>query len=103
MITRGSRGVLLYEAGWPDLVQLAAFHTIDDERIIDVTGAGDSFCGGFMVGLAMNKGMRHAAKLGLVSASFTIEGYGALYPLQTSGQERLARLTTLENRSSPID
>ncbi len=102
VIKRGSRGVLLYKAGWRDLVQLDAYHGKDDERVIDVTGAGDSFCGGFMVGLAMRKGMQYAARLGLVSASFTIEGYGALYPLQTSSQERLARQIALESRSSAI-
>jgi sugar/nucleoside kinase (ribokinase family) len=100
VIKHGSRGVLLYKEGWPDLVRLDAFHAKGDEHIVDVTGAGDSFCGGFMVGLAMKKGLEHAARLGLASASFTVEGYGALYPLQSTLQERTDRLLALERRQS---
>lgn len=100
VIKRGSHGVSLFQRDWDHFVHLAPFHDKGDRRIIDVTGAGDSFCGGFMVGLSRQSGMEYAAKLGLVSASLTIEGYGALHPLQTSQQEKWSRLRTLENQST---
>ncbi|MCA9947120.1 MAG: hypothetical protein KC449_26755, partial [Anaerolineales bacterium] len=56
-------------------------HTANNPRIADVTGAGDSFCGGFMVGLAQTGDPAQAVAYGLVSASLVIEGYGALYAL----------------------
>jgi len=98
VIKCGSRGVSLFQQDWDHLVHLAPYHEKRDRRIIDVTGAGDSFCGGFMVGLSMQNGMEYAAKLGLVSASFTIEGYGAPHPLQTSQHEKWLRLKALENQ-----
>ncbi len=99
VIKRGSRGVSLFQKGWDKLVHLPAYHEKTDQRIIDVTGAGDSFCGAFLVGLAEDKGLQNAARMGLVSASFTVEGYGALYPLRSRQsritQDKLTRLRSL--------
>jgi hypothetical protein len=53
-----------------------------------------------MVGLAQTANLLHAARFGLVSASFAVEGYGALYPLQAGRQEAMLRLTELERRES---
>jgi sugar/nucleoside kinase (ribokinase family) len=57
--------------------------------VIDPTGAGDTFAGGFMAHLARTgkhdfETLRHAMAWGTVLASFTIEAFGL---------DRLSRLT----------
>ena len=67
-----------------------------DETIVDVTGAGDSFCGGFLVGLARSGDCYYAARQGLVSSSLVIEGYGATYALtrpKEVAQERFSQIS----------
>ncbi len=81
VIKNGADGVLVWEGEHGRLTHLPAYHREGDGRIVDVTGAGDSFCGGFMVGLARTGDSIRAAQMGLVSASLVIEGYGALYAL----------------------
>ncbi|NKQ34946.1 MAG: carbohydrate kinase family protein [Chloroflexi bacterium] len=93
VIKNGADGVLVWERENGRLTHLPAYHREGDGRIVDVTGAGDSFCGGFMVGLACTGDPLQAAQMGLVSASLVIEGYGALYALrrQRDAAERLNR------------
>ncbi|MCA9928446.1 MAG: hypothetical protein KC419_08215, partial [Anaerolineales bacterium] len=102
VIKNGANGVLVQEGenGHFDFAQrqrlthIPAYHTPGDPRIVDVTGAGDSFCGGFMVGLASSGDPVQAAQMGVVSASLVIEGYGALYALGRKGEENGRFLTT---------
>ena len=64
-------------------------------RVVDVTGAGNAYCGGFVVGLAEAGSLRQAGGYGAVAASFALEQFGALYDtqnLRTRAEERLARL-----------
>ena len=94
IIKVGARGVLLYDRR-NGLRHLLPYHQPDDNRVIDVTGAGDAFCGGFIVGLAQSADPVRAAQMGLVSASLAIEGYGALFILSAGrniAQERLQQL-----------
>ena len=44
--------------------------------VVDVTGAGNSYCGGFLVGYAQTGDARISGLYGAVSASFTIEQFG---------------------------
>lgn len=92
VVKNGANGVLLLENG--RFHHLPAFHPPGDPRVVDVTGAGDSFCGGFMVGLAQTGDAVQAARMGLVSASLVIEGYGALYALgrRDEANGRLAQM-----------
>ncbi len=46
----------------------------------DATGAGDSFCGGFLAGLLSSGDMVTAAAYGTVSSSFVLESLGARRP-----------------------
>lgn len=96
VVKNGPRGVLVQQGANGRCHRLPAYHAPGDPRVVDVTGAGDAFCGGFMVGLAQTADPLHAARLGLVSASFVIEGYGALYALRygrAAAEARLAELT----------
>ena len=61
-------------------------------QVRDVTGAGDSYCGGFIVGLCQYEDPVEAALRGSISASLTIEGTGALYALEAAPGLKEARL-----------
>jgi sugar/nucleoside kinase (ribokinase family) len=61
--------------------------------VVDVTGAGNAYCGGFLVGLGSGLGVAEAAARAAVSASFALEQFGV--PLFTAekhaeAQRRLA-------------
>ncbi len=47
--------------------------------VVDVTGAGDAFCGGLAAGLVLGDGPVDAARRGAASASLAIGGFGALH------------------------
>ncbi len=96
VIKNGANGVLVMEGGNGRQTHLLPYHPPRDPRVVDVTGAGDSFCGGFMVGLAQTGSPIQAARMGLVSASLVIEGYGALYALGRGRAEGQARLKEIQ-------
>ena len=84
VIKRGDHGVLVSNEG--SLFSTPAFSL---DRVVDPTGAGDAFAGGFMGMLAAtqdlsDRGIRRAAVLGSVMGSFTVEDFSA---------DRLASLT----------
>ncbi|NJN95722.1 MAG: hypothetical protein HC875_17220 [Anaerolineales bacterium] len=91
VIKQGDHGAVLYDR------QHDTFHQITPypAQVDDLTGAGDSFCGGFAVGYLETGDPLQAALYGTVSASFIIESFGGLYALQinrTQAEERLAKL-----------
>lgn len=56
---------------------LDAYWTSSDlDKVVDVTGAGNSFLGGFAAGLLLTNDLYEAMLYGTVSASFTIEQLG---------------------------
>jgi sugar/nucleoside kinase (ribokinase family) len=71
-------------------------------RVRDVTGAGDAYCGGFLVGLVRTTSAVEAALYGSVSASLTIEGTGALYALGAAPGLAQARLDALRPRVKKV-
>jgi ribokinase len=95
IVKNGADGVYVLPAGAHLPTHLPAFHQPGDTRVIDPTGAGDAFCGGFMVGLAKTGDPLWAARLGIISASMVIEGYGALYALEQGRLEAQRRLASL--------
>lgn len=64
-------------------------------KVKDVTGAGDAFCGGFLVGFHATGDVVEASLRGSVSASFAVEGSDALYPLEVLTGLPEARLESL--------
>jgi len=50
-------------------------------NVVDVTGAGDAFCGGFLAGFLATDDPVAAAAHGVVSASFVVETRGAVAAL----------------------
>lgn len=69
--------------------------TARTDELVDVTGAGNAFCGGFLVGYATCGDILQAGKYGSVSSSFALEQYGAVYPVtdrQVKARQRLLSL-----------
>ncbi|MFY9402398.1 MAG: PfkB family carbohydrate kinase [Candidatus Omnitrophota bacterium] len=76
LIKKGEHGSLFYNG--KSFFSLPAYPS---DKIIDPTGAGDTFAGGFMGHLSVakritDKEIRRAIALGTVAASFNIEGFG---------------------------
>jgi sugar/nucleoside kinase (ribokinase family) len=91
VIKAGSKGSLVYDHRARKCWMAPAYPT----DVVDVTGAGDAYCGGFMVGYAETQDAMVAGCYGAVSASFVLEGHGALHALRHSradAEERLAAL-----------
>ncbi len=87
----GARGQFVYDTGARRRWHVPAYPT----RVVDVTGAGDAYCGGFLVGLTETGDPLEAALRGSVSASLTVEGTGALHALRGTPALLQARLEEL--------
>ena len=95
-IKMSTRGSIVYERASGELDHIPIFAT----RTVDATGAGDSYCGGFMVGYAETRSARQAGLYGTVCASFTVESPGALYVLDIKPEQARERLEALEQKVS---
>ena len=84
----GAEGALVCDAGTGDLLHVPAFPA----RVVDTTGAGDAFCGGFVAGLAAGRRIAECAAMGTVSASYVVEACGAVETATPLPAERDARL-----------
>jgi sugar/nucleoside kinase (ribokinase family) len=91
VVKRGARGQMLYDSISKKRWEIPAYPA----RLVDVTGAGDSFCGGFLAGYQNSYDPLRAVLHGSVSASLTIEGSGALHPLESLPGLAQARLESL--------
>lgn len=91
IIKRGGRGQFVYERTSGKKWEVPAYPS----RLVDPTGAGDAFCGGFLAGYAATLDPLQAAMYGNISASFTIEGSGPFYILDAMPGLAQARLQSL--------
>jgi ribokinase len=98
VIKAGSKGSLVYDrqSGGRWLVPAYPAH------VVDVTGAGDAYCGGFMVGYDETEDPVLAGCYGAVSASFVLEGFGALFALRYTRAQAEARLADLKDRIEAV-
>lgn len=69
--------------------------------VLDTTGAGDAFCGGFLAGMIEGRAVEECAAMGTVSASYVIEARGALETRKPSSAERDNRLVEVLARTAP--
>jgi ribokinase len=98
VIKVGSRGAMVYDCLDRRRWLVPAFPT----HVVDVTGAGDAFCGGFLVGFQETADAVLAACYGTVSASFVLEGFGALYATRFRRGEAEVRLSQVKAQVQPI-
>ena len=90
-VKRGSEGVIVHRAGSDAIVSVPPV----EAQVIDATGAGDAFCGGFLVGYAGGNDAVDGALYGSVSASYAFAATsfaGLLGAGITEARERLATL-----------
>jgi sugar/nucleoside kinase (ribokinase family) len=73
LLKRGAAGGLLYDARTGE----ARAWTARAAQVVDPTGAGDAFAGGFLSGLLAGEDVPGALERGVVSASFALEAWGA--------------------------
>lgn len=70
-VTMGKRGCRIITSGRSEVVSIAK-----PEKIVDTTGAGDSFAGGTIAALIKGYEPRIAAQIGATVSSFIIEEWG---------------------------
>jgi ribokinase len=64
-------------------------------NVVDPTGAGDAFCGGFLAGYRKTFDPLESVLYGNISASLVIEGQGPLYAMDALPGLAEARLNAL--------
>jgi cytidine kinase len=86
-IKLGERGSLVHDA-----IKNKTWHIpVYPARVVDTTGAGDAYCGGFIAGFGDTGDVVEAGIRGTVSASFAIEDYGALHLMNVNSLEATKR------------
>jgi len=91
IVKRGARGQMLYDTISKKRWEIPAYPA----RLVNTTGAGDSFCGGFLAGYQHTYEPLRGVLYGSVSASLTIEGSGAFHALEALPGLAQARLDSL--------
>jgi sugar/nucleoside kinase (ribokinase family) len=82
-LRRGASGAIVHRADTGETWSIPAAET----SVVDSTGAGNAFCGGFLAGWVQTGNLLTAGLYGAVSASFLVEQVG----LPESGVARLRR------------
>jgi sugar/nucleoside kinase (ribokinase family) len=71
-VTRGAGGSLVWRHG-----AVTAVPAAEVERVVDTTGAGDSYAAGFLYGVVRDLGTRPSARLGAMVAGEVVSHFGA--------------------------
>ena len=90
-VKMGAEGSLVCEGPHASVFHIPAFPV----RALDTTGAGDSYCGGFLAGLVAGRPIVECAAMGTVSASFVVQAFGALATPRPTATERDARFKSV--------
>ncbi len=93
VIKRGERGQLLYDAASRQRWEIPPYPV----NVVDPSGAGDAFCGGFLAGYRRTYEPLMAVLHGNISASMTVEGIGPFYALDALPGLAQARLEAQKN------
>lgn len=98
-VKMGANGSVVHDARCQETVHIPAVPV----EAIDPTGAGDAYCGGFVVGYCQSGSALEAALMAAVSASFVIERFGALQALDVDRGEARRRLRDLRKRVRHVE
>jgi ribokinase len=91
VVKRGAHGQMLYDSASKKRWEIPAYPV----QLEDLTGAGDSFCGGFSAGYLKTFDPVRAVLYGSISASLSIEGSGAFHALSALPGLAQARMEAL--------
>lgn len=94
IVKRGKDGQFVYDCFSKKRWYVPAYPA----RVVDTTGSGNAFCGGFLAGYRKTYDPVEATLYGNISASFSVEGTGAVYSLGVLpglAEARVARLRDL--------
>ncbi len=91
-IKMGARGAMLLNRANDRLLHIPVVPV----AALDPVGAGDAFCGGFVSGYVPTRDPVEAAIRGTVSASFAVEGFGALHALSATAEEIARRRAAID-------
>jgi sugar/nucleoside kinase (ribokinase family)/fructoselysine-6-P-deglycase FrlB-like protein len=88
VIKMGAEGALVWDKGQQTLhdVGVAAV------SVVDVTGAGDAFCGGFAAGLSLGCSPVESVQRGTISASYAVASFGSMELARIDPSEGQARI-----------
>jgi ribokinase len=81
VITDGKHGVYVYDGNW-----FWHANPRKDVKIVETTGAGDTFASTFIAGFIMNKPMEDCIRMGMLNAESNIAAYGAKNILLTRSE-----------------
>jgi ribokinase len=98
VVKRGSRGQVVYDRARRQRWLIPAYPA----TVVDPTGAGDAFSGGFLAGFRQTYDPLEAALRGNISASLVIEGSGPFYALDTLPNLPNLRLEKLRDMVSKV-
>jgi glucosamine--fructose-6-phosphate aminotransferase (isomerizing) len=88
VIKMGAGGVLVWDKAKGTLHEVG----IAQGPVVDVTGAGDAFCGGFAAGLSLGYGPVESSQRGAISASYAVAGFGSLLLARVDPSAAQARI-----------
>jgi ribokinase len=95
----GENGSVVCEASSGRIIRVPALSV----PVVDTTGAGDAYCGGFIAGLISGQPLANCAAMGTVSASYVVEACGALATSRPDPADRSTRLREVLARVSVSD
>lgn len=97
VIKRGEAGSLIYRSHDREMKSIGAFPS----RVIDTTGAGDAYCGGFLARfLEFPTDLEAAGRAGAISASFAVASFGIDALLEADAQQATSRLCLWEPQAA---
>ncbi len=100
-VKTGARGSIIYDGRAKKAYRVPIYPT----AVVDTTGAGDAYCGGFVCGYYETGDIIEAGVWGTVSASFAIQDFGAIHMLDVTLEATARRANQVRQQveSIPID
>jgi ribokinase len=91
VVKLGADGSLVYERSTGKFWEIPALPSV----VVDTTGAGDAYCGGFVAMYLQTHDLARSGLAGSVSASFAVEGTGLDHMLKIKPDHAMDRLSRL--------
>ena len=90
VVKMGAEGVLVWDKAKGTLYEVG----VARGPVVDVTGAGDAFCGGFAAGLSLGYSPVESAQRGAISASYAVAGFSSMQLAHIDPTQAQTRMLT---------